>query len=180
MNLTDLKAALNAHPYQGAFTETNVESVECDGTDLHVVFDESQTESDLKDANEAIAELEKEVDELKGTCETAETERDAANALLDEFKDPESGVTVAQFKKQAEDARALAAAYRSAAEKAWAELSALRKRKGVEPALFANGRALIELVRELANRKEFATSSLREPAQKVSARITGYVPWSMP
>lgn len=138
MTLEELKTALAAHPYPSHFTATNVLAVRTEGTDVVVGIDTSALETALADARWELAEAEKEAADDYLRAEKAEKELAELKRDLAQLRDPDSGVTVADFRRRTEEAEKRAEADRANARE-WHkrdqerehELVALRKRKGV-------------------------------------------------
>ncbi len=119
---------------------------------LEIVIDETDTERELADAKETIAELEADAKRAEKEDEAENARVDAMEAELDTLreemaalKDPtEEGATVATYRERAIAAEKDAETWRghmrdsdNARKDMARELTALRKRKGVEAGLLA-------------------------------------------
>ncbi len=175
MKLTDLKNELDNLLYRHPLTETNVDSVSMDGTDIRLETDVSYLRNELDDANSSLAAYEKSEKELEEKLDAAETERDELRELVADIKDPESGRTLKDFMDEAKEANERAKRHIAIAKAAHDECMALRKRKGVEPELFANGREIIELIREIAYDKRFETAGPCRRAEELASKLSGAV-----
>lgn len=132
MSLTyaELKTAVAALTYRHPTADTNITEVVNDGTDIAFLTDESELAEQLKEANEQIAELEKDVSKLEDEARENAAQYDEGQRLLDEVKD-DAG-TLRSYRDRAEAAEKRATDWSEAHEAMSRELTALRKRKGVE------------------------------------------------
>lgn len=152
MNLRDLSQALaplvgSMHP----LTETNVEGVSQDGGMVLLDFDTAELEAEIKELKEDVARFTDEIKSLEDESAKTETRADALEALLDEVKDEaEPGLTLREARDKYAEWRHISDIDKRISEEARAELTALRKKKGVTANLFANERVVLLLLSRIA------------------------------
>lgn len=145
-NIRDELARIQAHP----LTPTSVISIEESAQGILFEFDASDEEMEIAELKESEARLEKENADLEAKIIELEQERDALTEMHADFKDPESGITPADYRKKAEEAERLCAAHKVEAYYANQELAALRKRKGVMAELFKHQDEIISLLSRIS------------------------------
>lgn len=140
MNLGDLQesiAALAASRHR--LTETNCEGVSVKSWGVALEFDESDAAGKIEDLTQERDDLAKELEASDADKVNAQQRADTAEALLDEVKnESEPGLTLREARKQCVEWEIIAKDNRRICEEARRELTALRQRKGVTVALFAN------------------------------------------
>lgn len=167
------------------WTETGVESFDLSTGEPIWATDDSEAMATLKleledrktevtSLEAAVKQAEKDADGAAEAREKAETEAEALREEMARLRDPESGVTVVDYRKERDEAEADAERSREQV-RLWAakcdrmteELSAMRKRKGVEPGVMACTRDVMALLHGLAsNRRADGTPRWDENAAR--------------
>lgn len=132
LTLHQLRAELDrlsaAHP----LTATNVLSVETQGTDVFMAFDESELRDEIAELKDSVKSLETELETAEGDRNACREAAEKAEALLDEVKDEsEKGATLREYRERAEQSESLMRKWREHAEASQRELTVLRKKKGI-------------------------------------------------
>lgn len=167
MNLTisQLHAELGRLLYSHPLAETNVEGILNVGADIH--FDTYGLAYEL--AKDEISDLEKQVKQLEQSEREADQRADAAEDLMQEFKD--EGGDLQTYRKRAEDAEDMAKSYLKRADKAEADLKVLRARKGIDANYLRLRSDVITLIGYLAYDGHKDLNHFREDAKKLRARL---------
>lgn len=172
------------------YTEVNANGLVVTPWGIEADWDQSDIESELETAREEIKALEEGVKDAEKAQAEAEEERDklteeidTLRAEMDALRDPsEDGATVLTYRERAERAEAETAKQREYVRNAdqrvremQRELTALRKRKGIEPGLMAHARDVWELLARLSRSDQYTYNSTaderlrryREDAQRL-------------
>lgn len=170
MNLLDLYVELGRNPYKYQFQGTNVNSIEYDvNGDVIFNIDISSIQNDLKCAKENEKRLEEELEKVEEKKEELESKLQNAEYLLESVKDEKSGISIKIAIENMEEAQESA---RKSKENSmiWSkEVTALRKRKGVEANYFAYRFTVIELLNNLVR----ADNGYKLCAQNLLNKING-------
>lgn len=138
-----------------ALTDTNCEGVRVEGGALVFDLDTSELQNQIEDLKTGEENLTAEVKSLEEENAGLELRAEKAEALLEEVKQEDApGETLTRYRERAEKAEAEVALARRGIVEARAERDALRKRKGVTVALFANEREVLRLINCMAQRAE--------------------------
>lgn len=180
MTLKDLRDALARIPsHVSEWTPTNIEEITWNASgEIIAEFDrsdEEQLREELKEANESRDLAIKESEEADSKREAAEAVVDLLRDEMAALKDPsENGESVLTYRDRAMKAEAKTAEWvehvkdaRRAVEEMQKELTALRKRKGVEP-IFAHKAEFYRIIRELADSQ---ANPFKERAEKLIAAV---------
>lgn len=143
MTFSALRSAINSIRLHD-LAETNVLGVRATPHGLVIEQDESElneAREKLKRAQDEAKQADKDADEAIARAEQMEHERDEGRQLLAAIND--GTASLADYIKRAEQANGLAQAWREHAERVEKEVTALRKRKGIEAAYFTHAREII-------------------------------------
>jgi predicted nucleic acid-binding Zn-ribbon protein len=134
MILRDLREAVAKLAHLHPLTETGIEGLSpMFGYVVAETYDMTGVADELEEALKEKAKLETEVDELGTQIDTLNDElADAQNLLAEVKNEDDKGATILSYKKRAEQAEETVTKWRPAYGEMQRELTALRKRKGLE------------------------------------------------
>lgn len=166
MTFRDFKAAVNALLAHD-LAAVPCDDVTLDGTD--VTFLNASELVELEEAREEIRETEKECTRLNDLLENAERDIEKVETMLSEFKD--GTLTVLGMKARMENAEDLARRYRTLHDQMLAELTAMRKRKGIDCNIFAHRNEVLNCLNEVTACAPQDLPAVRARIREVLGRV---------
>lgn len=183
--LFQLRDELNRLSSLRGSVDTNVESLrmndwgqlEFEATPHEVASRLEDRETEVKALEAEAKTLEEQVKDAEKRADTAEEKAKKALQTLDDLKDAESGVTVAEMMERMKTAEADTELSRERVRQ-WAtqdeqrerEMKALRARKGVGPKVMGNLGNITALVRQAADGKTVDRAAAAELLARLTAR----------
>jgi chromosome segregation ATPase len=169
MTLRDLKdelATLRLHE----MTPVNAEGLSVKAGAVVIAFEESATESELAEVKADLESAREDYGEADKRADALQEELDKANALLDAVKD--DGGTLRKYADRAEQAELICAGWKKRHDDMDRELTALRKRKGMLAALYANQPAVIGLLRDAGAGRPIDAAEALKLCRKIAEEAT--------
>jgi DNA repair exonuclease SbcCD ATPase subunit len=155
--------------YRHPTADTNVLAVRNEGTDLFFDFDESETDSQLKDARQERDDLQKELEELTTKFHEQADELSENRNLLDEVKD--DGDTLRGYRDRAEHAEKMAREWGAKMNVAECELASLRKRKGIDSNVVRHAHEITRFINYLTQAKPCDFSRYQKEAAELVKKL---------